>query len=282
MHRAKSILMAVSAACLVGLAPSAFAQPVIIVKDPGKAPANNQETITVQSIIPNPKPPPPTVKSTDTIQFSVAAGDVATANDKSKLIAAQINKQAANVTAKDNGGSVTISPKANNKVSMVGFSPTTKVDGKVINTEEVLRLNPKEMNLGGFVAYDIHLDGTGAGGGLATLDLGDPTNGSNLLAMVSTTTNESEYSILSSLASQINAYNTPLFAMAVGDTLSVTGAMDLGNDNNYIDFVSTDSGFTYDYGVASVPEPSSVVLLGFGAMALAYYVRSRQRRATMS
>ena len=39
--------------------------------------------------------------------------------------------------------------------------------------------------------------------------------------------------------------------------------MDLGNDNNYIDFLNTDSGFNYDYGVAAVPEPSSVVLMGF-------------------
>ena len=217
MHRPISILLAVSAFCLIGLEPTAFAQPVIIVKDPG-APANNKETITIESIIPNPKPPPATLKSTDSVQFSVAAADVANANAKSKLIAAEINNQAANVTAKDNGGTVTINPKAGNKVFMLDFKPTTTVDKKVVNTEEVLRLNPKQMNLGGFVAYDIHMDGTAAGGGLATLDLGDPTNGSNLLATVSTTANESEFSILSSLASQINAYNTPLYAMAVGDT----------------------------------------------------------------
>jgi hypothetical protein len=279
MRHPTPILIALFVAGFAALAPAVRGGSVIIVKSTGAAPANNEETITITSIIPNPTPPPAKIPSFENIKFSVTAADVANANAKSKAVATAINAQSANVTATDKGGSLSIDAKAGNTLTGLSFSPTTTVAGKQISTGEVLRLNPINLNKGGFVAYNLNLQGTALGGGLATLDLGDPTTGMNLLATVSTTAGMTDSMIVADLATEINAFSTSLFATASGENLAITGALDQGNDNNYIDFELTDNGFSFTYGVSAVPEPSTAVLLGIGALLLSGYVQRTRRRA---
>jgi hypothetical protein len=159
----------------------------------------------------------------------------------------------------------------------------------IINTGEVLRLNPFNLPSKGFVlAYDIDLQGTGVGGGLATLDLGNPANGTNLPFTVPTTTGMLASTFVNNLASQIDTVtsSTGLFATpmttANGVTLLISGPIDNGSGNNYIDFGLTDLGFTYDYGITAVPEPSSALMACIGALTLSGYAYWCRRRRSAS
>jgi hypothetical protein len=273
------VFVAAFSACLT-LSLRAEAQPTVIVKIVGDATAGNEETITITSIVPNPAPPPATVSSVDTIKISLTAADVANNKNKSAALVKAINAQAANVKATDQNGSLKITPNAGNMVAGLSFSPTTTVQGKKVTTDEVLRLNPNNLNKGGFVAYNLNLQGTGQGG-LATLDLGNPANGNDLSFLAVVTNGELSSTVVSTLASEINAAGTLLVATPLGASLLVTGAMDNGNDNNGIDFSLTDAGITYAYGVSAVPEPSPILLASvagsvFGAI---YWFRRRKRVA---
>ncbi|WP_165250365.1 hypothetical protein [Paludisphaera soli] len=245
------------AAQLAAPARAGFMTGKIVVDATGVA--GIEESIRVRSSV----VAPPMGSSTEQVKFTPAAADVANAAAKAAFIAAQINAQSVNQTAVAAGGVVTVTAIAGRQLDRIIFNP-----GK---SGEVLRVNPQQLAAGLRPIYDLELAGveTPGFGGTATLSIGGPGGGD----FTTLTSGLTASQILLDLEMQINSA-TSLGAMVLGNSLLLTNV----TTSNDIAALVTDAGFSYSYGVAAVPEPSSLALCGIaGTLALGYARASRSR-----